>query len=588
MTRLAVILRLAGLLAVVAAVCDPGCARRPTYRVDVAFAGELPTELRNSEMARMAAAAPWARVVEEHTSNASTGDERAVARVLVGDPGPVVDALRRRRADLAWQPADGAPAIARLWAPARIVAGTQGAVEVGIEGMSAAGGALTVVVRDADTGLEQGRTERPIGPGDVGLLRVHVPWLATGLGVRRLRVQATPVGGAARVSAPADVTVDVLPATVAVHVLEARPTWGTRFARLALATTPGIEVRTEARFAPGVAVRTDGPHATRGADAGEAQVVLVGGVEALTSADVARLERDVRERGRALVLVLDEAPGAGPWRRLWPDGTGAPRSAPRAVAGAVAGHPWRMREWLTPSLSMGATPLAYLDSEASGPGGPPSFAAGRALGAGRVVLMGALDAWRYRADEGVAFAEGWRALVQRLAADVPPPVATTAWVAGAGRDTRVEVDVALRPDVVALGAVSVSAELGAPQRTPVPLWQVESGRWRGSIRVPGQAGTRLRVEVRRDARVVGQTETRIDLATAATAAAWQDVTRMQEARGQRATGSADHAERLAQLRDADTAPASTRWYVTRTWPFAAAVLAVLGAEWILRRLLGQR
>ena len=65
-------------------------------------------------------------------------------------------------------------------------------------------------------------------------------------------------------------------------------------------------------------------------------------------------------------------------------------------------------------------PLAYLDSETA------PFVVGRAHGAGRILLVTALDAWRWRSESGVAFDAGWRALVQRLAVDVPPPVAVTA------------------------------------------------------------------------------------------------------------------------------------------------------------------
>ena len=89
---------------------------------------------------------------------------------------------------------------------------------------------------------------------------------------------------------------------------------------------------------------------------------------------------------------------------------------PRPRVVDVGGHAWKSREWLAVPLSTQVRPLAYSDT------GSPVIA-GRGMGAGRVVLVAALDAWRWRAEEGVAWASGWQSLVRRLAADVPPPVA---------------------------------------------------------------------------------------------------------------------------------------------------------------------
>ena len=311
--------------------------------------------------------------------------------------------------------------------------------------------------------------------------------------------------------------------------------------------------------------------------------MLVGGVEALSSADVDRLERDVRDRGRAVVLLVDEAPGAGPWRRLWTGAIGPVRRAARPVTGLVAGHPWKMREWLSPALSTEAVPLAYVDSEST------PFVVGRALGAGRVVLVTALDAWRWRADEGVAFAEGWRALVQRLASDVPPPVATIAWVTGRGRARTLHVDVAVRPDVEASGRVAVTADVDAGGRHSVPLAPVGTGRWRGATRLQTADAPQLLVEVAsRRHRWLGRTRAVVDVRTAAPVASWEDVERHQAERGALAAGPRTLANRLADLRRGLAPPPGRRWYVTRTWWFAAIALAVLGVEWILRRLQGDR
>ena len=227
-------------------------------------------------------------------------------------------------------------------------------------------------------------------------------------------------------------------------------------------------------------------------------------------------------------------------------------------------------------------PLAYVDSEST------PFVVGRALGAGRVVLVTALDAWRWRTDEGVAFAEGWRALVQRLASDVPPPVATIAWVTGRGRARTLHVDVAVRPDVETSGRVAVTANVDAGGRYSVPLAPVGTGRWRGATRLQTADAPQLLVEARAAAQVVGQDRAVVERRTAAPAASWEDVERHQAERGALAAEPRTLADRLAGLRAGLAPPPAHRWYVTRTWWFAALVLAMLGVEWILRRRQGNR
>jgi hypothetical protein len=577
-------LRALGVLGVVGGLLDPGCAQARRPAVEVAFAGEIAGAVQDQEIGRIAAAMPWARVVAAampHAHPEMPPTPIPATRVVAGEAAHVLGALQVRGADLAWQLANPAPAVASIGAPARIVVGSRADVVVLVDGVPAGEGRLRVAIRDAASGLEQGHAEvRRAAADPAGVVRVSVPWLATHEGATRLRVQASldARSGITR-SPPGDVTVDVQPATVEVAVLEARPTWSGRFARLALADVPGIRVRTEVRVAPGIAVRTTASKAVDRPDA-DPDVVLVSGVESLTSSDVARLETAVRDRGQAVVLVVDEAPGAGAWRRLWPEPTGSVRTQSRPLVGHVAGHAWKMREWLAVPVSTGATPLASLESGAA-------VVLGRSVGSGRVVLVAALDAWRYRADDDVAFAAGWRALVQRLGADVPPAVGTTAWISGFGRRRLVHVDVALRPDLVNAGDVAVTAGVGA-DAIPMRLRQVERGRWRGAFRASATEAAPLVVEARAGERLVGSTRAVVDVGAPALVASWQDVARHQAARGRQATGGAPLPEVIAAVHRTVRDAAPDRWYVTRTWWFAGLALVALGTEWILRRLAGNR
>ena len=67
-------------------------------------------------------------------------------------------------------------------------------------------------------------------------------------------------------------------------------------------------------------------------------------------------------------------------------------------------------------------------------------------------------------------------------------------------------------------------------------------------------------------------------------ASWRHVVSHQQERGAAVAGDAAAAAReLDGLRDVLAGRDGPRWYVTRTWWYAALVLAALGTEWILRR-----
>ena len=581
-------LRTVALAAVVAAVIDPGCVRVGRVRFDVTIAGDLPARAVAETIGAIRDAAPWAVVTLEPAE--VDEPDTVAARIVAGDAAPVLHALRSRPASLALEAVGPALSIGSIGMPGRVSAGTRAEVTVRVGGVPDEAGVVGVTLRDAVTGTEQGRGELPATDAVDGHLTIAVPWLATRTGPVRLRAVASfqPADrdpdapdtlATVRPSPPGDVTADVRPSDVVVALLEARPTWSARFARLALSGAAGLRLASEVRVSPGVAVRTGAGATEQGSDP---EVIIVGGLEALTSADVARLDREVRERGRAVVLLIDAQPHAGAWQRLWPDPIGPLRSGARPVTGLVAGHAWTMREWLAPVLSTGATPLAYVESVAT------PFIAGRAHGAGRVLLVTSLDAWRWRAEPGTAFAAGWRALVQRLAADVPKAVTVSAWGTGGDRNARLAIDVALRPDVAGTVDVTATAAAAGDIARPVPLARMADGRWRGEIRVPGAGVVDVDVTARSAEQVVGRVQTVVDVSPRALVADWTDVEQHQAERGAAAATTTELAASLQALRDGVVPGREGRWHVTRTWWFAGLVAALLGTEWILRRLAGAR
>ena len=558
------ILRATAIAGLVAAIGDPGCARPGRVGIAV-LAGDASSRAAADRVrARVGDdAAAWADVLDDARR------EAADLRVVVGDAGPVTAHLHQATAALAVRPSGDALAISYVSAPPVAVAGTRSDVAVAVDGVPASGGRLLGTIADGESGREEARVERPVTAG--GAVRVLAPWLATGQGRRTLRIRAHLDAAAAVRDAVADLIVDLRQAPLVVSVIEARPSWGARFARLALAPLPGVRLSSEVRTAPGLTVRTGE------ADTDEARVLIIGGVDALTSGDVTRVERAIRDGGKVAVLVFDDAPGAGPWRRLWPERFGALVAVPKLRAVDVGGHVWKTREWLPPMLSTQARPLAYSDSKSP-------VIVGRGVGAGRVVAITALDAWRWRAEEGVAWAAGWQALVQRLAADVPAPVTVTSWVAGEGSRRVLHADVVQRPDVARVPEGSLGATVDSDATGPrqLPLWPAGRGRWRGAVPLPPGRAATVRVAAT-DGSVVSDASVVVDLTPARTAATWIDVDRVQRMRGAEAVEEAVLGQALQRWRDRASSPPGERWFPTRQWWFAAVVLVLLGSEWILRR-----
>jgi hypothetical protein len=146
----------------------------------------------------------------------------------------------------------------------------------------------------------------------------------------------------------------------------------------------------------------------------------------------------------------------------------------------------------------------------------------------------------------------------------------------------------VRPDVEARGSVAVTAGIDAGGTRAVPLVPIEAGRWRGALRLQTADAPNLVVEARAAAHVVGRTVAVVDVGAPGLVASWEDVERHQAERGALAAGPATLADLLTVLRTGLKPPPAGRWHVTRTWWFAALVLATLGVEWILRRLQGNR
>lgn len=430
------------------------------------------------------------------------------------------------------------------------------------------------------------------------------------------------------------VSVDAAPWRVLSH--DARPSWSATFVRRALEGDPRFALAARVDTAPRSAVASGAP--PRLADAGALaafDAVIVGAPDALDNADVAALNDFMRLRGGSVIVLMDSAPGAvarlagvAAWdERLIPapvllraGGAGAPAldrglRAAGGAAAAAADLGLRASELALPvALPVGARLLAGAPGPAPGnddaaPGNVPaggdqpvSASAGgdlvdaviweRPLGRGRLVVSGALDAWRYRAAAGARFDAFWRGVVAEAAAAAPAPVSVGVTPVVARPRAMVRVEVTLR-DLLLAGAGEATARVstrleGGVAPVPVRLWPEEPGRLRGRLRLPDAPGA-YRLVVDTDAGSAAVDLLVLTDAVPPGAAAAPLLEAWAGANG----GELVPASRLGDLPGVlDDAiapqtfemavhPLRSGWWIV---PFAL----VLGAEWWLRRRRGAR
>lgn len=442
---------------------------------------------------------------------------------------------------------------------------------------------------------------------------------ASDTGVQTLRVVAAP--GTPNAVA-ADIAVNVGARRWNVLFYDARPSWSSRFVRMAVERDPRFAVagRTVTSRAyvsdagiPPSSVEDDAR--LRGFDA-----VVVGGLGALSDKAVQGLERYMRLRGGSVVLLMDDPPDAGassvgsPIVRL----TGAAGWSVREAAEptqitAVEWHGRKLRatQVASPDRSpAGMTVIAQ--SRVEKPVEPKSVAGKSApardtmpraalwatsIGAGRLVVSGALDAWRYRDSTWSNFDRVWQDVVADAAARAPEPVTVSVPPALHPNDpatVRVSLrDVGLRAGDVSSGLVatrgSVSAAIvsAAGSRTPLRLWPAGSiGDFEAALHAPAESGA-YHIEATSGADrasaafVVSRSAVLPAGAGRAALTAWTEGT----------GGTVITATQLGGLADAIRgairfAPRAEPWHPMRSpwWILPFALL--LSAEWYLRRRRG--
>ena len=390
-------------------------------------------------------------------------------------------------------------------------------------------------------------------------------------GVTRLRVTADS-------EAAGDTAADIVATTVdrraRVLVFEPRPSWAVGFVRQVIEADPLFDVRAIARTSRGILTRTAAaPESVLALDPDSIDVVLVGGLEALTPGEIDVLKEFAERRGGSVVLVPD-ARLPDSVRHAFGLGNLQEALLERPIELRQGNLKIKASEVLRPARSDGSTDAFFVAPR----------------GQGHVLLSLALDAWRYRADTTASFDAFWRAVGAEAAMASVPAVSI-----------RVEPPLVRPGDDVTLTATLRSVE--PPQQLPsARAALIEANGTVQPLRFwPGTTATEY--VARFAAPAAGRYNVRVDLETLprhdTVLVVTADAARPARDRaGELAWlasmtgGQVFAAEDLARLRQAvralPAASESRAVHPTRSPWWMLVFTACLCAEWAIRRKRGQR
>ena len=434
----------------------------------------------------------------------------------------------------------------------RAYAGQQVVVRAKIRGVGLNGRAADVALIDATGAVVA--SARDTWRSDDELREVELGY-APAAAIEVLRVRVASDGAD---TASADVAAFRDDRRPRVFVYEPRPSWAVSFARQALESDVLFDVRALARTSRGIDTRSGSAPASLAAlDPEGVDVIVAGGLDAITTVDLEFLRRFVGDRGGRLVLV--------------PDG-----AVPEPVRAAFDLPAARV------TLVEKPTDLAF---------GALRIRASETLGSravvehGPVTLVAALDAWRYR-DDG--FNEFWRGLVADAAATAVPKLEVTIEPAltrpGENVTVRARVRMGAESSLPPVSASLVSATGGVEA---VRLWPgTAAGEFLGAAVAasPGQYDVRVRV---------GEDQVdRVLVVKADVVQTWRERSSEPAALAQASGGAAVTDRELAtvveRLRGLPAPAVERRVHPMRSPWWAAGFAALLAGEWALRRRRGLR
>jgi hypothetical protein len=469
-------------------------------------------------------------------------------------------------------------AIAHVAAPREVPPATTIRIEATVDARGAAGQSTDLVARI--DGVELGRaSHRWTGDGERWTAALDIapfgepPFL--------IRVQA---GASA-----ADVAVARRVRPIRVQAYDARPSWASTFTRRALESDPRFQVDGIVVSSRGIAVRTAGAVPLADPRLDEFDALLVGAVDVLSVADARALDRYMRVRGGAVILLPDQRVLSAAALDLISGGGVAPArfserllDRPSTLTAAQTAATLQTSEMLLlEHVGAGVDVLASTPGSAAVP-----VVASIPRGAGRLLLSGAMDAWRFRAAADRGFDRFWQAAIAGLALATPPVV-----------DVSVTPQV-LRPNeagevvVRARSATAAARASASIDDHPIRLWpDAEAGVYRGTF-VAAAAERRSVVRavgsdaIDRTATAVVPVRTGVHHAADAGVAPLA----MLASSHRGINVDADHVADLVRfVRDAVKSPRTTvPAHPMRSPWWIAAFGGCLGGEWWLRRRRGLR
>jgi hypothetical protein len=481
------VLRSAAVSIAVAAVVDPSVQSARPVRADVAVLDGGDAELTARVAARL-----------DDVVHVIRGPHAGAAATIVAGTALPEAARRLAVPGFAVVPASDAPVrLAAIRAPRR--ASVRAAVPIEVE-LTTSGDVGDVGVALEYAGVTLDRVVA--GEGDGITRTAALSYLPLESGPAVLRVHARSADGRAATSA--DVVVEIEDRVWRVLFFDSRPSWSSTFIRKAIGQDGRFEVTT--RVITSRDVSLDIGEAPGSLDRLEAlrafDVIVAGAPEVLTTGEVAALERFARRRGGTVVLPL-EARASGPLERLWGTGRWDELTSParlsvapvRPGAAALAATELAWPALLPPS----GVALATFDA-GDGRAAPAPVVWQAPLGAGEVVVSGALDGWRFRTASTSGFDAFWRATLADAAARALRPVDITPAAAlvrpGARTPVRVLLrDAALDPDAgagaasrdVTASVAAVLVDVDAERR--IRLWpEGPAGYLRGEFEAPLEPG----------------------------------------------------------------------------------------------------
>ncbi|MDQ3071385.1 MAG: hypothetical protein M3R55_16850 [Acidobacteriota bacterium] len=400
---------------------------------------------------------------------ASTATQALLVAVAPGEPAPAVPAASR--AFVITEPLRATRVrITGVETPSTAIAGRTVILTADLDAAGLSGPVVTSLFAGDRLAA---RDERSLDTG-TGRARVRLSFVPDAAGLAALRIEA--VSG--RLTARARSALVVEDRRLRAHFEDARPSWASTFVRRAIEQDAAFQVTSVSSTSRGVSAES-GAAAQDDARAG-ADVIVAGGLSAAPPAAIDKLARFVRTGG-SLVVIGDDEGFAGIQRLTGLSGWTRRRFDTPVHASGAHGTLWLSDALVTPDRSLPSSSVAALPDGTQVVQELP-------LGLGRVIVSGALDAWRHRARDQRAFAAFWRGVIGDAAqrAVRPLEVRVTPPLAAPGEEVLIEAAVR---DLQAR-SIEVRATLageGAPQ--PIRLWPSPApGVFHGRVAAPSRGG----------------------------------------------------------------------------------------------------